>query len=109
MLKNVYLGRWEKLEDVLYDYSVEKNVVDGYKVIVAAYTDEDYSGDAYVLLKKGYKYYEVFGGHCSCHGLEGQWDLEETAKAALQHRIKNGYHSGAFQIAIDSVKEHFGW
>lgn len=49
-----------------------------YKILYADYTYEDYSGDSYVL---GYDvekdmFFEVHGGHCSCYGLEGQWDTE---------------------------------
>jgi hypothetical protein len=28
----------------------------------------------------------VNGSHCSCHGLEGQWEPEETSMKALEHR-----------------------
>lgn len=29
-------------------------------------------------------------GHCSCHGLEGQWEPEETTVVALRHRLADG-------------------
>lgn len=51
------------------------------QVILAAYTYEDYSGDAWVVYRQGTKFYEVNGGHCSCYGLEGQFDPEEYADA----------------------------
>jgi len=60
------------------------------EVLLASYSYEDYSGDAFVLFRKGDKLYEVNGGHCSCHGLEGQWEPEETTVKALLHRIKDG-------------------
>lgn len=49
-----------------------------FKIVFADYTYEDYSGDSYVL---GYdkiegRWFEVHGSHCSCYGLEGQWEPE---------------------------------
>jgi hypothetical protein len=57
-----------------------------YKILYADYTYEDYSGDAYVL---GYdteekKFFEVHGSHCSCYGLEDQWDVEHCDVKELQ-------------------------
>lgn len=46
----------------------------GIHVLVANYTYEDYSGDAYVLFEREGQLFEVHGGHCSCYGLEGQWE-----------------------------------
>ena len=34
--------------------------------------------------------YEIYGGHCSCYGFEGQLDLEETDLKTLQYRINSG-------------------
>lgn len=28
--------------------------------------------------------------HCSCYGLEDQWEPEETTLEALKHRLENG-------------------
>lgn len=47
------------------------------KVYFASYVDENYSGDALVAFRKGDKYYTAQGSHCSCYGLEGQWEPEE--------------------------------
>ncbi len=63
----------------------------GIEVLLASYSYENYSGDAFVLFRKGGKLYEVNGGHCSCYGLEGQWSPEETAVDALMHRLEAGH------------------
>ena len=42
------------------------------------------------LFERDGKLYEVFGGHCSCYGLEDQWKPEETTTAALRYRLKEG-------------------
>lgn len=35
------------------------------------------------------KLYEIHGSHCSCHGFEGQLELEETDIESLKYRIIN--------------------
>ncbi len=70
-------------------------------LLYADYTYEDYSGDAYVLGydKQKKQFFEVHGSHCSCYGLEGQWDEEyyddvKQLQAAIERRFKNrGRHS----------------
>lgn len=73
---------------VLNEFSIDKNALNGCDIIFAHYTYEDYSGDAFVLLRdsKDGKLYEVNGSHCSCYGLEGQWDMEETTLELLNKR-----------------------
>lgn len=56
------------------------------ELIYANYSYESYSGDAFVVFKRDGKLYEVSGGHCSCYGLEGQWEPEETTVEALAMR-----------------------
>ncbi len=34
--------------------------------------------------------FEIHGSHCSCHGFEGQLELEETNIEALKHRVASG-------------------
>jgi len=64
------------------------------KIIYADYTFEDYSGDAYVLGydKQKKQFFEVHGGHCSCYGLEGQWEPEyyedwKVLSACIEKRL----------------------
>jgi hypothetical protein len=57
------------------------------EVLFASYTYESYEGDALVIYREDGKLYEVNGGHCSCYGLEGQWEPEETTVEALRARL----------------------
>lgn len=59
-------------------------------ILFASYGYENYSGDAWVLFEKEGKLYEVKGGHCSCYGLEGQWEPEEVNLDELQQRLTKG-------------------
>lgn len=73
-------------EDMLSSFDVNKDVLDGCEVIYAVYDHEGYDGSAFVLYQKDGKLFEVYGSHCSCMGLEGQWTPEETTKAAIAIR-----------------------
>ncbi len=86
----VYLGSWSCVEDVERDFGLEVGALKNVKVIVAAYDQPDYEGSAFVLLKRGRKYFEVNGSHCSCMGLEEQWSEEEVTLKELRHRVKEG-------------------
>lgn len=70
--------------------AIEDPKYQGLDVLFASYCQGNYSGDAFVLFRKDGKLYEVNGGHCSCYGLEGQWDPEETSIEALRKRLDDG-------------------
>jgi hypothetical protein len=53
----------------------------------ASYTYENYSGDAHVLFEKDGKLWEVYGSHCSCNGLGGQWKPGHVTWEALALRL----------------------
>ncbi len=72
-----------KMEQKLKDW-------EGTNILFASYGCANYSGDAFVLFEKEGKLFEVNGGHCSCYGLEGQFQPEETTLEALRHRLVEG-------------------
>ena len=89
------------------DFEITEGDLEGVEILLASYTYENYSGDAFVLFRKGGKLYEVNGGHCSCYGLEGQWDPEETTVAELRHRLTEGnlgrYYGNEFADELSAV------
>lgn len=88
--RQLFLGDFADKEDVIGEFAVNADALDGAFILLAWYGHADYDGSAFVLYVKDDKLYEVNGGHCSCNGLEGQWKPEETTAAALIHRIKVG-------------------
>lgn len=90
----------------------EKPEFQGVEILLASYSYENYSGDAFVFFRKGEKLYEVNGGHCSCYGLEGQWEPEETTVEALKHRIdkgglgKDSYCGNEFAVELARLLGH---
>lgn len=84
----VFFDQFDSVEDVLSEFSITQKDLKGCEVVFAYYTYEDYSGDALVILRdpQDGKFYEVNGGHCSCYGLDGQWEMEETTMDVMLQR-----------------------
>lgn len=80
---------WEQRKREAKDV-LAKEQWQGLEVLLASYGYQNYSGDAFVLFRKDGKLYEVNGSHCSCHGLERQWQPEETTVEELRHRLDKG-------------------
>lgn len=69
--------------------------------VYAYYSCGDYSGDAYLLFIENDKLYEVDAGHCSCYGLEEQFNPEEVPIEVLYYRIENNkWNSHHLQVAL---------
>lgn len=54
------------------------------EVLFAAYGGASYEGAAVVIFERDGQLYAVEGGHCSCYGLEGQWDPKKISWAYLK-------------------------
>lgn len=83
-----YLGGFSGKGDVEKEFKVA--IGEDIEIAIAAYGFGDYEGSAFVLYEQGGKLYEVNGSHCSCFGLEGQWEPEETDRESLRHRMEKG-------------------
>lgn len=103
-----YLSGWESVDEMLCDFNVD---VDGWaasllptdeEVVFGVYELGDYEGEAFVLYVKDGRLFEVHGGHCSCYGLEGQWDPEETTLEALRLRPFTNL-TGYFGISKEEI------
>ena len=94
----IYKGIFEKKEDVFLEFSegwdgLDSNMqkeMEDCNILFAWYGHGSYDGSAFVLFERGGELYEVNGGHCSCYGLEDQWQPELTSVEALKHRINEG-------------------
>jgi hypothetical protein len=86
--KQIYDGEFENWDDVMSSFDVDKK--DRFKpeiVYKACYDRDGYEGSATVAYRKNKKYYLVKASHCSCYGLEGQWDPEEIETKQLLMRF----------------------
>ena len=80
------------------------NEPEPFKVIYANYEYECYSGDADVFWENSdgtYGY--VSGGHCSCYGLEDQWEPEIYTAEQLRGQIERANY-GFFARHADLIR-----
>lgn len=85
-------------------------------ILYADYTDENYNGDAYVFgynkVKKSF--FEVYGSHCSCYGLEGQWTedyLTVEELIAVKSKWLDVFYEGGvyYSRSASQSKELHNW
>jgi len=102
--KPIYLNDWSNKEDVARDF--QNDDIKNLNILFADYQNQCYEGEAFVLFEKDGKLFEVIGSHCSCYGLEGQFDPEEVCLEALEHRLIKGNYSR--DIFSTQLKEFLG-
>jgi hypothetical protein len=94
--------------------SAEKPQFKGAEILLASYGHYSYKGYAFVLFRRDGKLWEINGSHCSCYGLEGQWEPEETTVESLRHRLNEGtlgtseYDGGPFSVEMREVLDGLG-
>lgn len=84
-----YEGCFEGIQDVISNFNIKETELEDVIIIFATYTQEDYEGWAEVIFAKGGELYMVTGSHCSCFGLEDQWDPIKVEVGVL-NRIFEG-------------------
>lgn len=70
-----YFENFESWADVQEQFHMDQPEPE--EVLFAMYDIPGYEGYAEVVYRNGNKFYWVSGSHCSCYGLEDQWDPEE--------------------------------
>lgn len=118
-MKQVYFGSFDSLEQMVKsfasDWSNENEFVNKRKsdileslkdaeILFAAYGGRFYEGCAFVLFRKNNKLFEVNASHCSCFGLEGTWEPEETTLVALNLRKEKGTILPDEEFEPDAIK-----
>jgi len=108
-MENRYFGQFTNVTDLQEKFKNSTGINDD-EILLAIYQEEDYSGSAFVLLKRNGQLLEVEASHCSCNGLEGQWDPAPTAWKAQELRLKDrngswlrGWHFAEFKQAFEAL------
>lgn len=91
-----YIG-FVNLENIKEEFESECDNITDEEVLFASYGGGPYDGDAIVLIQRNGKLYTVEGGHCSCYGLNGQWEMIETTKQVLRQRKFEVYDHEEFR------------
>ena len=99
-MKALYMGDWAEtqwyggdvteLEAMKSDFEIDDKELQDVTIIAAAYFYENYDGQAVVVFEKDNQLYYVEAGHCSCFGLEGQWEPELINKEFIEYKIDEG-------------------
>lgn len=103
-----YLNDWKdsKKQGLIDDFAITEEILKDCEILLADYLYQNYFGNAYVIFVKEGKLYEVYGSHCSCYGLEGQWKPEETSIEFLENKIKyNSEYNDQLTKIIRNFKE----
>lgn len=87
-MTEAYKGEFKDWLDVQEQFQMTEPEPD--EVILADYDVPGYEGHAYVFYRKGDKYYIAEGSHCSCYGLEDQWEPEEYTREVFVEALRKG-------------------
>lgn len=97
---------WKRVQE-----EFEIDIPEPEEVIIADYDIDGYEGSANILYREGDKFFYVQGGHCSCYGLEGQWEPEEYSRDTLLGQITRAegepkyYQYGFFRQNADLIRK----
>lgn len=86
--RKIYFGGFDSRKNLEREFDVRLGK--DTKILFAFYDNGGYEGSATVVFSKGEKLYHVYGSHCSCYGLEGQWQPEETTVKHIKHLFITG-------------------
>jgi hypothetical protein len=86
----MFIENFKDVQDMADNFAVPVETFDGMNILIAWYGYGSYCGASFVLYEKDDKLYEVNGSHCSCNGLEQQWEPEETSWEALKWVLEEG-------------------
>lgn len=113
---SVYFDLWAEYADMVRDFTNRDYNDDGIQievpaegmcaaedVLFASYTNPGYSGNAVVIFERDGAPLEVSGSHCSCFGLEGQWEPARVTWAALALRLPEMARDDNDDDGVDSA------
>lgn len=84
-------GGFSNAHDVESEFCAD-GCLDGCTVLYAGYENEGWEGYAFVLYKdEDGQYMYVEGSHCSCYGLEGQWEPGPAPREMLANKEFYGF------------------
>jgi len=82
------------------DEQFKTNVPRNVNYLICWYGYGSYCGSSYVLYEKDGKFYENHASHCSCMGLEDQWEPDEVS---LTYLIKK---ASSWQEDLNNIQHY---
>ena len=107
----MYFGQFSDKCGVARDFEMnpeQQAELESDTVLFANYGSWAYDGDAFVVFTRYGKLFEVNAYHCSCMGLERQWEPEQTTWEALAMRELGSdyYDQDAREFFAQLIAEH---
>lgn len=99
----IFLQDFSDADDVFSSFNYAPTTE---RILIAEYEPGDYSGSAAVFFEKDGEFYELYGSHCSCYGLENQWEPEKINLEAYEKLLGKSW--GTTSGYIDAVKTILG-
>jgi hypothetical protein len=84
MCKGTILIGFNSLDDVCEHYEINREDLNKYNVVYCYYLYENWTGNSELLLEKDGKLFVVSASHCSCYGLERQFEPEEISVKEIE-------------------------
>ena len=104
-MSDVYDGGFDNWADIQSQFD-EPDLPEPDEVLFAMYDVDGYEGSARVVYRQGNRFFYVHGAHCSCYGLEGQWDPEEYSAEQFVAAYERGWWKHYVPSSVrDRVKE----
>ena len=106
----MFQGYFENAEDVYSNFQTPIAEQDN-TILFAEYDIDGYDGGSAVVVFHSNttgKYYEVHGSHCSCYGLEGQWEPEEVQLETLLARCQLAPTRPNNKVLINIINKELG-
>lgn len=105
------LHGFDNLDDLCKNYQIEREHIDLYEVLFAEYQCGSWEGCSIILLKRGNDFFVVQASHCSCYGLEGQFEPMPTNKEALylEYKGKFNFACGEWKDYLEFLKNYFNF
>lgn len=84
------IDRVKQLLDYLRLFQEPETSAEGFQLIAAAENLGDHDESLRLLLLKtaSGQPYTIYGGHCSCHGFEGQWKPQRVTWKWVHHECE---------------------
>lgn len=108
MEKRYYEGfdDWKNVSEQFGKYGSPEQIGDEPEYVFAWYNQDGYEGNAGVIYSYDKEnFFIVSGSHCSCYGLEDQWDPTEQSLEVVKRIFKEGNQPFGFYGGVPMAQE----
>lgn len=89
----VFLNLFDRgVDSIVEEFGITAAEMAKWEVLAAFYSYENYSGEAIVIAREKAtgELHEVIGSHCSCYGLDKQWEPKRISAEYIKQQLAEG-------------------